>query len=165
MWWGEYGLVSIENEPAARMVIGVAGSAFYVWLICLRSFSVAQYRPGLWFYTWGSTARNETPLYLRILWFGSCCHKWDSKPIGTPHKSLPNTSPLSHWIFGKEFHIQVQVLIRSNHLHSFLFPDGSAFLTGLYTTPVQGIGITDYFLNKLRAGCATPIESIVLPLI
>lgn len=22
MWWGEYGLVSIENEPAARMIEG-----------------------------------------------------------------------------------------------------------------------------------------------
>ena len=58
-----------------------AGSAFYVWLICFRSFLVVWYRPGLRFYIWGNTAGNETLLYPRIPWFGSCCHKWDSEPI------------------------------------------------------------------------------------
>ena len=81
MWWGEYGLVSIENEPAARMVIGVAGSAFYVWLICLLSFSVVKYRPGLLFCIWGSTVGNLAPLYPHILWFGFYCHNLGKESI------------------------------------------------------------------------------------
>ena len=56
-----------------------AGSAFYVWLICLRSFSVAQYRPGLLFCILGSTAGSCEPLYLRRLWFGFYFRKLGKK--------------------------------------------------------------------------------------
>ena len=59
----------------------IAGSAFYVWLICLRSFSVAQYRPGLLFCIWDSTAGNCTLPYLHVLWFGSYCHRLGNESI------------------------------------------------------------------------------------
>ena len=69
------------KEPAypVRWFHRKAGSAFYVWLICLRSFSVAQYRPGLLFCILGSTAGSCEPLYLRRLWFGFYFRKLGKK--------------------------------------------------------------------------------------
>ena len=46
-----------------------AGSAFYVWLICLLSFSVVIHRHGFPVCTWDRTTEICTLPYLRILWF------------------------------------------------------------------------------------------------
>ena len=69
MWWGECGLVSIENEPAARMVIGVAGSAFTSGLFAYGHFQLRNIDPDFGF-TLGAVQR-EIVHYRIFAYFGS----------------------------------------------------------------------------------------------
>ena len=69
-------------------------------------------------------------------------------------------------------HIQFDSFIRIQNRHSLLLGNGSPVFSGLSTSPIQCIGVTHDFLNKLRAVRATsetrlfwPISSTVrLPL-
>ena len=85
------------NEPAVPMVIGIAGSAFSVWLIRWQQFSVVQHQSRLLFYTWDSRAGILPALSLCIPWFAFYLRKPGNKSIENPLLSHPYAIP-SHKI-------------------------------------------------------------------
>ena len=85
------------NEPAVPMVIGIAGSAFSVWLIRWQQFSVVQHQSRLLFYTWDSRAGILPAQFLCIPWFAFYLRKPGNKSIENPLLSHPYAIP-SHKI-------------------------------------------------------------------
>ena len=79
------------------MVIGIAGSAFSVWLTRWQQFSVVQHQSRLLFYTWDSRAGILPALSLCIPWFAFYLRKPGNKSIENPLLSHPYAIP-SHKI-------------------------------------------------------------------